>query len=186
MITLTASATLVLVDLQNEFVTPGRPFFMEELGPSLENAALLLDHARASKWRVLHVRHEQSGPLFTMGSALADFIDGFEPLPGEPVFVKSEISPFTNPAFKAAIAAAGAEPVYVAGCGSPVCCLATMVAAPLFGHRFTFVHDASWAWSPRIDVLENEAHWHATALIALHGDVVSTDQVIGPIIGMAA
>ncbi len=54
-----------------------------------------------------------------------------------------------------------------------------MVGAPLFGRRFTFVHDASWARAPRIDVTESETHWHATSVIALHGDVVSAAEIIG-------
>ncbi len=174
-----APATLIIIDVQLEYVTPGRPFFMDAIGPSLENASLLLDHARASDWRIIHVRHEQSGPLFTRGGAFVDFVDGFEPLPGELIVVKSEISPFSEPGFKAAIQAAGPGPVFVAGYCSSMCCLATMVGAPLFGRRFTFVHDASWARAPRIDVTESETHWHATSVIALHGDVVSAAEIIG-------
>ncbi len=177
-----APATLVMIDVQLEYVTPGRPFFMESIGPSLENASLLLDHARASNWRIIHVQHEQSGPLFTKGGAFVDFVEGFEPLPGETVVVKSQISPFTEPGFNAAIQAAGPQPVYVAGYGSTMCCLATMVGAPLFGHRFTFVHDASWARSARIDFSERDTHWHATAAIALHGNIVSTEELIGSVI----
>ncbi len=173
-----APATLVLIDIQREYVTPGRPFFMDLIGPSLENASLLLEHARASRWQIIHVRHEQDGPLFARGSAFVEFIEGFEPLPGEGVVVKSQISPFSEPGFEAAIKAGGPRPVYVAGYGSPIDCLATMIGAPLFGRRFTFVHDASWARAPRIDVTECETHWHATSMIALHGDVVSTDEIV--------
>ncbi len=171
--------TLVMIDVQREYVTPGRPLFMEMIGPSLENAGLLLDHARASDWRIIHVRHEQRGPLFTKGGAFVDCVEGFEPLPGETIIIKSQISAFSEPRFLAEIQAAGPQTVHVAGYGSSTCCLAAMVGAPLFGRRFSFVHDASWASSPRIDCTESEAHWHATSVIALHGDVVSTEEIIG-------
>ena len=39
-------AVLVLVDVQKEYITEGRPFCLETIGESLENLRRLLAHGR--------------------------------------------------------------------------------------------------------------------------------------------
>lgn len=41
---------LVLIDIQKEYVTPGRPFYLSGIEPSLENSRQLLEFARKNDW----------------------------------------------------------------------------------------------------------------------------------------
>jgi nicotinamidase-related amidase len=56
---------LVVVDIQREYVTPGRPFHIQSIGASLENGRRVLAAARSKGWPVYHVRHLQNGAIFT-------------------------------------------------------------------------------------------------------------------------
>ena len=85
---------LVIVDAQKEYVTQGRPFYLEAIGPSLENLQKLLAHARAHGWKIAHMRHQQNSMCFTYGSPFAEFIDGFGPAEGEESMVKPNFSCF--------------------------------------------------------------------------------------------
>ena len=169
--------TIVLIDVQNEYVTPGRPFFLQEVRPSLDNIQRLLTQARKLFWKVIHVQHFQDGPLFNPNDVYSDFISEFSPRSDEEIIVKNKLSPFTNPAFEQAISAASGE-ILIAGYGSTMCCLATVVDAALFGRKFTFVHDASWARAPGPDFTEAETHRHATAIIGIHGRLQTTDALL--------
>ena len=155
--------TLVLVDIQREYIAPGRPFHLHGISPSLTNCRILLDRARLNNWPVVHVQHVQDGPVFT--GEYARFIEGFEPKSGEPVFVKSQISPYTNEAFKQAMLAMRENEVVIAGYGSTMCCLSTIISGSALGLRHSFIHDASWARALGDTMPEADAHRHVTAII---------------------
>lgn len=170
--------TLVVIDIQKEYVTPGRPFNLTGIGPSLLNARQLLQHARGGHWSVVHVQHLQEGAVFNRDAPESGFIEGFEPLENEPLIQKSKLSAFTNPDFEAALEAAGSTEVFVIGYGSTMCCLATIVDAALYGRKLTFVHDASWARAPGASFDEAETHRHATAILGIHGKLATVENVI--------
>ena len=167
---------LVMIDIQNEYVTPGRPFHLAGIQPSLARALELLGHARAAGWPIIHVQHLQGGAVFNHADPLSGFVDGFEPLQGERVITKAKLSAFSNPDFEAAVREHEGD-VLVAGYGSTMCCLATIVDAALYGRKLTFVHDASWARSPGPTFTEAETHRHATAIIGIHGKLASVAEV---------
>ncbi len=168
-ISVTPGATFALIDVQKEYTTPGRPFHLAGVGPSLANCrALLAARGAGAGVRIIHVRHVQDGPVFGRGAPESGFIEGFTPEPGEIEIEKSALSCYSNPRFAALIDEAQGAPVYVAGYGSTMCCLATVAAAPLFGHRLHFVHDASWARAGG-GLTEAEMHRGATAILAIHG-----------------
>ena len=169
--------TLVVIDIQREYVTPGRPFFLSGIAPSLSNARTLLRHARTQGWSVIHVQHLQDGPLFNGRDEHSDFVEGFAPDEGGTLIVKNKLSAFTNPDFATALGDPEAE-VYVIGYGSTMCCMATIVDAGLFGRKFTLVHDASWARAPNPSFEEAEMHRHATAILGIHGKLQTTDEVL--------
>jgi ureidoacrylate peracid hydrolase len=170
------SPVLVVVDIQREYTTPGRPFYLHGIAESLDNCARILDHARERHWPVLHVQHTQEGPVFS--AEHARFVDHFEPLPEESVFTKSQISPYTNPVFKESMLAMKDREVLIMGYGSTTCCLATVISGSLFGLRHSFVGDASWARSPAGDISEAEAHRHAVAIAGIHGRLRTTEEVL--------
>ena len=179
-------SVLVLIDVQQEYVTSGRPFHLKGIAPSLQNIWHLLAHARSHSWSIIHVRHVQDGPVFARDNALSDFVEGFGPRAGETVVIKSKLSAFTQPEFAVALDAAGTGEVFVVGYGSTMCCLATIVDAPLFGRRLTFVHDASWARAPDAGFDEAQTHRHATAILAIHGKLASTADLLARPAGTAS
>ena len=48
---------LIAIEIQREYTTKGRPYFMEGIDESLENCRKVLTHAREKNWTVAHVRH---------------------------------------------------------------------------------------------------------------------------------
>lgn len=168
--------TLVLIDIQREYIAAGRPFNLAGIGPSLDRCRALLAHARASGWQIVHVQHLNASGPFARGSDEAAFIAGFEPLAGERHIVKSKLSCFTSDDFTRMVAEAGDGEILIAGYGSTMCCLATAVDATLFGRKLTFVHDASWARVPGPGFTEAETHRHATAILGIHAKLMTTDE----------
>ena len=171
------SPMLVMIDVQREYATPGRPFYLKEMAPSLENCRRLLAHARASSWPVAHVRHVQDGQLFNGALPSSRFIQGFEPKPDEMVFTKGNLSCYSNDEFSRLMRAACGDRVYIAGYNSLMCCLSTVVEGFHRGHRLTFVSDASLARATK-HADELEAHLHATDIISIYAEVVNTLDVL--------
>jgi nicotinamidase-related amidase len=177
--------SIIAIDLQKEYTTPGRPFFLRGIEPSLEKCRAILAEARRRAWTLVHVRHEQAGELFNPESPYSDFIEGCNPLPSERVFVKGQRSCYSNPGFARLMAKLRSRPVYVIGYGSPLCCLATFIDAQSRGHGLTFVRDASHARA-FADLGEGDAHRSATAIIGLYGSVATADDVLAAAIRHAA
>ena len=65
---------LLLIDIQQEYVSEGRPFFISTIGPSLRNAKKVLETARAESWKILHVKHLQNGAIFHPDSQYSNFL----------------------------------------------------------------------------------------------------------------
>jgi len=172
----TKHPTLVLLDIQQEYISPDRPFYLEGISPSLNNCRILLKHARRNNWPIVHVQHVRYGPLFC--GEYANFIDDFEPDGGEAVISKSQISPYTNEMFKETMLSAKENEILIAGYGSTMCCLSTVVSGGAFGLRHSFVHDASWACALNETMSEADSHRFATAIIGVHGKIRTTAAVL--------
>jgi ureidoacrylate peracid hydrolase len=169
---------LINIDIQREYTTPGRPFYLNGIEPSLSNCRLLLDHARKSRWPVIHVRHLQTrGHLFDEAMEFSRFVEGFEPLASEPVFTKAKLSCYSDEGFARMMESAYHDQVYIAGYNSLMCCLSTLVDAYHRGHRLNFVADASLARATR-HADEQGAHVHATDILSIYANVVSTGKVL--------
>jgi nicotinamidase-related amidase len=169
---------LINIDIQREYTTPGRPFYLSGIGPSLENCRRLLRHARGSSWPVVHVRHiQRRGHLFDEAMEFSRFVEGFEPLSSEPVFTKSNLSCYSDDAFSRMMDSACDDQVYVAGYNSLMCCLSTLVDAFHRGHRVNFVADASLARATQQGD-EQEVHRHVIEILAIYATIVTTDQVL--------
>jgi len=168
---------LVLIDVQREYVAPGRPFHIAGIGPSLENCRRMLAHARANCWPVAHVRHLQAGHLFNEGLEYSRFVEGFEPLPSEMLFTKSSLSCYSSEAFAGFMESARQEDVYLVGYNAQMCCLSTIVEGYHRGHRFNYVADASCARATA-HAGELEAHRHACDIISIYATLVSTGEVV--------
>ena len=124
---------LIIVDAQKEYVTKGRPFYLETIEESLHNIDKLLEHARANGWKIAHMRHQQNSECFTWGSPYSEFIDGFGPKEGELELQKSNFSCFSSREFQALVDKYRNDDIYLAGYGTTMCCVSTMIDAHLSG-----------------------------------------------------
>lgn len=136
---------LCLIDIQREYNTEGRAFFIPELQRSLSNAQNVLKHARNQKWPIVHVQHLQEKGIFAKGNPLADFIEGFEPLKGEAHVTKGDFSSFSSPEFTEFLKAHKDKEILVVGYGSTMCCLSTIVDGYHRGYKFQLLTDATAA-----------------------------------------
>lgn len=168
---------LVVIDIQKEYNTPGRPFFLKGIAPSLEKAGRLLTHAREHQWKIIHVQHLQEGSIFNDPDGYGDFIDGFHPLPGEEHVIKNNFSSYSSEKFIQLTHDISDQRLIVIGYGSTMCCLSTIIDGYHRGHKYVFVHDASWSKSGG-ELTEESRHLHATETLRTFSDVQTTDQIV--------
>ncbi|WNG50539.1 cysteine hydrolase [Archangium minus] len=171
---------LVVVDVQREYVTPGRAFHIASIGPSLENGRRVLETARSKGWPIYHVRHLQAGAIFNQDDAYSGFVQGFEPQGDEREIHKGNFSCYSAPDFAEAMSrhAARGDEVIIIGYGSTMCCLSTIIEGYHRGQKMVFVSDASRAKaSARLS--EESLHAHATDIISTYARVVTTQQLVG-------
>jgi nicotinamidase-related amidase len=170
---------LLVIDVQQEYTTKGRPYYLHGHETSLGNCRRILNHGRAHGWTIAHVRHEQPGPVFGPHQKATQFVKGFEPLPHEPLFTKNNFSCYSNPGFERFMEASRAERIYIVGYNSLMCCLATIIEGYHRGHDLTFVKDASLARATP-DADERTAHLHVTNIVSFYANVTTTAEVLAP------
>ena len=133
---------LVCLDLQREYVVPGRPRYSAAHSAVVMACRSVLQIARAAGWRVVHsqTRSEDAGlsPREMFGAP----IEGLRPLVTEPVFFRRGLSAFANPAFASELRFARNAEVYLIGFSLADSCLATALAAVDEGVSLTLVEDA--------------------------------------------
>jgi nicotinamidase-related amidase len=133
---------LVCVDLQREYVVPGRPLYEASSAPVAQACRRVLEHARTRRWRVIHTQQRHDEGLFARSGYFGAPIEGLRPLISEPVFVRTGLSAFSNPDFAAEMGDALGEDVYLIGFSLNHTCLATAFAAVDMGLSVTVVEDA--------------------------------------------
>lgn len=76
-------STLVVIDIQKEYTTVGRAYYLNGIEPSLENCRKLLAFARRQSWNLIHIQHSNgyTAPKFNPTETFFKFVDGLEPLP---------------------------------------------------------------------------------------------------------
>jgi nicotinamidase-related amidase len=164
--------TLVLLDLQQEYIASPRLFSLPEAETALENCRLALTHARRVGLPVAFLRMIGQSPFFNPVLSYSNWISGFEPLTSEMVFERSKPSCYANREFAHAMSEGGGHFV-LAGFSGEAGCLATAVDAFHRGHRVTYLADASA--SHDLDrIAAPTVHETVTQLIGLYGDVTTT------------
>lgn len=166
--------SLIVIDVQREYITPDRPFRIQSIGPSLEKAYAMLCFARSQGWPIVHVQHLQDGDLFNRSADTSDFIDGFVPARGETVAIKGNFSSFSSPVFTKFAAEHADHEFVVIGYGTTMCCLSTIVDGYHRGYRFALVEDACAARAAR-GHSEASMHEHATAILGPFSRLTSTE-----------
>lgn len=168
---------LVAIDIQREYTTEGRPFYLKGIKESLGNCKAVLDHARAQRWPVAHVRHIQKGHVFSETNSCSMFVEGFEPLPHEFLFTKSNFTCYSCAGFANFMEWSQSDRIFIIGYNSSMCCLSTIIDGYNRGHELTFVHDASLA-RPTSNADERSAHLHVIDIIKLYSEVISSVEVL--------
>lgn len=139
---------LLLVDLQEEYFRYGGPLQLPDGPAALREAALLLDWARRSGARVVHVRHVSAHPWageFRAGSPGVQIRPEVAPVSGEPVVDKQTPSAFAGTRLREELEDMGVSTVVVAGFMTGTCCTATAHEALALRYRTVFCSDATAA-----------------------------------------
>jgi nicotinamidase-related amidase len=142
---------LVLIDIQLEYTTPGRPFYLQGIEPSLSVCHQVLQFARSHAWEIIHVQHSngESAPRFNPTTPYFNFVLGFLPGANERHFVKTDFSCYSNEGFSdnmnALFASEEKWNVYLIGYNSVMCCLSTLEEARRRKHKMFLIEDASFA-----------------------------------------
>src|ERR1700730_11229893 len=94
-----AIPTLVLVDLQQEYVAAPRRLAMPEAVDAIGNCSAALSHARDMGFPVAFVRWVSHTPFFNPATRFARWIDGFAPNRTEMVFERNRPSCYASERF---------------------------------------------------------------------------------------
>lgn len=175
---------VVVVDLQNEYLASGK-LPLVGVDAAVQNAAKVIQDARAKGDLVVHIRHEMpapDAPIFTPGSEGVQIIPAVAPGEGETVILKNYPNAFRDTKLKETLDAAGVEEVVVVGAMSHMCIAATSRAASDFGYDTKVVHDACATMDLEFNgqtVPAAQVHASNMAAIAFaHGTVVGTEEVL--------
>lgn len=92
---------LIVIDIQKEYLTPGRSYQLSDVGPSLVQARGVLNQARAQGWVIVHVKHlNENGEIFSGKNEYSDYAPGFEPCAGEFEVIKHDFSSYSSPRYR--------------------------------------------------------------------------------------
>jgi len=175
---------LILIDIQNDYFEGGK-WPVVNMAPAADNAARLLDAARANGEMIVHVHHEmpEGGPFFVAGTEGAKINPVVAPQQGEATVLKHRPNSFLNTELEAMLREAGVESVTLCGAMSQMCIDATARAARDLGFDVTVVADACGAKDTAFDGATVPAgQVHAVIMGALSGTyakVADTDAYLG-------
>jgi len=168
--------TLVLLDLQQEYVASPRLYSIPGAERALENCRQALAHSRRMGFPVAFLRMIGRSPFFNPVLSYSNWIPGFEPLTSEMVFERSKPSCYANREFAHAMTEGGGHFV-LAGFSGEAGCLATAVEAFHRGHRVTYLADASASLGLN-QISAPTVHETVAQLIGLYGEVTTTQSWI--------
>lgn len=169
--------TLILVDVQREYICRHRPLGLENVEATVANCKRLLTSARENKIPVAFVRWSQDGKVFNRHGEFSDWIEGLQPTQSDMVFERQWPSCYSSAEFARMMRDGGGENVIIAGFTGAVACLATILDSVQNRHRFVFVPDAS-ASHRHNGKNESEVHKMASFFISIFAKLATTDQVL--------
>ncbi len=138
---LTGSA-LVMIDLQNTY-THG-VMALENVEPAIEEAARLLERARAAGSTIVHVQHEAgAGTPYDTNAEIGAIVDAVAPRDGEHRVVKNFPSSFVNTDLEEYLRGAGITNLVLAGFMTHMCVNSTARSAFNLGFAPTVVAGAT-------------------------------------------
>jgi nicotinamidase-related amidase len=135
-----AQASLVLIDLQNEYLEG--PLQLPDAITAVDRAATLLHKARTAGARVIHVAHRGGkGGMFDRDDRRGAIIDSVRPIEGEAVIEKPRPNAFSGTSLAEALGPPQ-QPVFFAGLMTHMCVSSTVRAALDLGYQAVVVGDA--------------------------------------------
>jgi nicotinamidase-related amidase len=164
--------TLVLVDLQQEYIASPRVLALEETKGALANCRAALAHARAMGLPVAFVRWIDRTPIFNKASRFSRWIEDFEPHGVDMIFERNRPSCYASADFAEVIGGGGGSFV-LAGFAGEAACLATAIDGFHRGHGITFLADAS-ASHALDDIAAKDVHRVVSTVAGLYGEVLTT------------
>jgi nicotinamidase-related amidase len=165
--------TLVLVDLQQEYVAAPRVLALEETRSALANCRAALAHARAMGMPVAFVRWIDRTPLFNKASRFSRWIEGFQPHGVDMIFERNKPSCYASADF-AEVMSDGGGSFVLAGFAGEAACLATAIDAFHRGHAVTYLADASASHALN-DASADDVHRVVANIAGLYGEVLTTN-----------
>lgn len=170
----TAPPWLLCLNLNREYVTPGRPLFAEAGGSAAACARTLLNSARRRGWAVAHVQSRRG--RLANAEAFQRPIEGLEPLPSEPLFFVRHRSALAHLDLRARVSAERPPVVYLIGFTLAHEGLATLFDAADLGLSLRIVADAV-ASPPIGDRTATEIDRAALAIAASLSGVANSSEV---------
>jgi nicotinamidase-related amidase len=135
-----SEASLVLIDLQNEYLAG--PIALAGAEAAVANSAKLLASARHAGSPIFHVAHRgKAGGLFDRNAERGAIAAGVAPLAAEPVIEKELPNAFAGTDLRDRLSATGRKNIILAGFMTHMCVSSTARAALDLGFRVTI--DAS-------------------------------------------
>ncbi|MFC2503676.1 MAG: cysteine hydrolase family protein [Cardiobacterium sp.] len=167
-------SALLLIDIQQGFQNTAW-WGSTRNNPQAEAVcARLLQHWRAQKLPVIHVRHASLNPQSPLHPAAPGFafVADVAPLPGEVIITKHVNSAFIGTDLQVRLDAAGVRNLVIAGISTDHCVSTTTRMAANLGYTVRLVSDgcATFARTGYDGTCFDADTIHRTALASLHGE----------------
>lgn len=164
--------TLVLLDMQQEYVANDRLLAVAGCKEALDNCRRALSHARQMDFPVAFVRWTESSTFFNLADQHHRWIEGFEPRGSDMVFDRELPSCFSSKLFEDVMVQSGAK-IVLAGFSGEAACLSTIIDA--FHKRVDFIYLADASASHDLAGTSGEdVHYVLQRIVQLYGPVADT------------
>ncbi len=159
--------SLIIVDMQNDFVLPGAPVEVAGAFATIPRIREALEAFRSVKWPIFHVYREYrqdgsdieitrlkgflEGPRYGVpGTRGCEIVEELTPQPGEYRIMKNRFSAFMNTELDFMLRRHGISRIAVCGTQYPNCIRTTVYDAVAHGYLVTVLTDATSAQTPEI------------------------------------
>jgi len=162
------NTALLIIDMQNDFLLPGRPLYVDGAMPTVPQIKKLLDYARTNDWTVIHVirEHDKNGInadkprryLFedgregycVAGTEGAQIVEELHPMDNEIIIKKTRNSAFFGTNLDSVLRRLEIKNVVISGTQYPNCIRGTAADAMSYDYDVTVVTDCCSAKTPEI------------------------------------
>jgi nicotinamidase-related amidase len=163
---------LVLIDLQQEYVTGARLMVVPDARSALANCRAALDHARSMRFPVAFLRQVSRSAFFNPATVFSGWIEGFEPTGSDMIFERERPSCYSSKLFEQLMAGCGGHFV-LAGFAGETACLSTAIEAYHRKHCFSYLADAS-ASHALGELSAGDVQNAVTKIIGVYGEILDT------------